>query len=52
MFQLSESSKRCSLEIYNNMLWILCSHRNVDNHKRSYSWNAWDFYQANQIEAK
>ena len=25
-----------------------CSNRNMDYHKKSHSWYAWDFYQANQ----
>ena len=27
----------------------LCSNRNIDYHKKSQSWYAWDFYQANQL---
>ena len=30
----------------------LCSNRTIDYHKRSNSWYAWDFYQANQLEIK
>ena len=29
-----------------------CSNRNMDYHKRSHSWYAWDFYQGNQLEIK
>ena len=30
----------------------LCSNRTIDYHKRSNSWYAWNFYQANQLEIK
>ena len=40
-----------SLKIYISVL-KLCSNRNIDYHKRSHSWYAWDFYQANQLEIK
>ena len=40
-----------SLKIYISVL-NLCSNRNIDYHKISHSWYAWDFYQANQIEIK
>ena len=40
-----------SLKIYISVL-NLCSNRNIDYHKRSHNWYAWDFYQANQVELK
>ena len=40
-----------SLKIYISVL-NLCSNHNIDYHKRSQSWYAWDFYQANQLEIK
>ena len=40
-----------SLKIYISVL-NLCSSRNIDYHKRSHSWYAWDFYQCNQLEIK
>ena len=30
----------------------MCLNRDTDYHKRSYSWYALDFYQANQLEIK
>ena len=30
----------------------LCPNCNIDYHKKSHSWYAWDFYQANQLEIK
>ena len=29
-----------------------CSNRNIDYHKRSHSWYAWDIYQGSQLEIK
>ena len=40
-----------SLKIYISVL-NLCLNRNIDYHKRSHSWYAWDFYQANQLGIK
>ena len=40
-----------SLKMYISVL-NLCSYPNIDYHKRSHSWYAWDFYQANQLEIK
>ena len=39
-----------SLKIINVLNW--CSNPNMDYHKRSHSWYAWDFYQGNQLEIK
>ena len=39
-----------SLKIISVLNW--CSNPNMDYHKRSHSWYAWDFYQGNQLEIK
>ena len=46
-----KEARGSSLKKYISVL-NLCSNRNIDYHKRSHSWYAWDFYQANQLEIK
>ena len=46
-----KGARGASLKIYISVL-NLCSNRNIDYHKRSHSWYARDFYQANQLKIK